>query len=219
VSSLRARVIRPELLDHAPESEAAPNLDDLVRINRLLGGHALLLRMLGAVTPPGEFTLLDVGAATGDNGMVVSRAYPGARVVSLDRSFFHLSQGNGRRICGDGFQLPFSDGRFDFVFSALFLHHFPDAQVVALLREFARVARRGVLVNDLERHILPWLFLPATRWLFGWHRISLHDGPVSVAAAFRRGELTRLAREAGLRDVREELHRPAFRISLSARVP
>ena len=217
---LRTRVIRPELLDHAPESEAAPNLDDLVRINRRLGGHALALKMLAQVARPSEeFTILDVGAATGDNGAVVSRAYPGARVVSLDRSAFHLSRGDGQRVRGDGFQLPFSDRSMDFVFSALFLHHFPNAEAVALLREFARVARRAVLVNDLERHILPWLFLPATRWLFGWHRITLHDGPVSVAAAFRKGELLHLAREAGLRAVREQLHRPAFRISLVARVP
>jgi hypothetical protein len=220
VPSLRARVIRPELLDDAPESEAAPNLGDLVRINRRLGGHAVLLKMLARVARPSEeFTMLDVGAATGDNGAIASHAYPGARVVSLDRSFFHLSRGVGRRVCGDGFQLPFGDRSMDFVFSALFLHHFPNAAVVALLREFARVARRAVLVNDLERHILPWLFLPATRWLFGWQRITLHDGPVSVAAAFRKGELPDLARDAGLRGVREQLHRPAFRISLIARVP
>jgi len=62
------------------------------------------------------------------------------------------------------------------------------------------------------------LFLPATRWLFGWQCITIHDGPVSVAAAFRKRELLHLAREAGLRDAREHLHRPAFRISLVARV-
>jgi len=220
VPSLRARIIRPELLENSPETEAAANLDDLVRINRRLGGHALLLKMLAEVALPSEeFTFLDVGAATGDNGAEVSRVYAGARVVSLDRSFFHLSRGAGPRVCGDGFHLPLRDGSMDFVFSALFLHHFADAEVLALFREFARVARRAVLVNDLERHVLAWLFLPATRWLFGWHRITLHDGPVSVAAAFRKGELSELARKAGLRELREQLHRPAFRISLVGRVP
>jgi len=153
---MRARVIRPELLDDASEHEAAPNLDDLVRINQRLGGHALLLRMLAQVARPAEeFTILDVGAATGDSGAVASHAYPGARVVSLDRSCVHLIRGGGQRICGDGFQLPLRDRSMDFVFSALFLHHFPDAEVIALLREFARVARRAVLISDLERHIFP----------------------------------------------------------------
>jgi len=220
VSRLRTRLIRPELLDDAPEPEAAANLDDLVRINRRLGGHALLLKMLAQVARPSEeFTFLDVGAATGDNGMLASSTYPRAHVVSLDRSLRHLGRGTGPRVCGDGFQLPFRDRSVDFVFSALFLHHFPDSEVVALLREFARVARRAVLLNDLERHVLSWLFLPATRWLFGWHRITVHDGPVSVAAGFRKGELPDLARRAGLRGVKEQLHRPAFRISLIARVP
>jgi SAM-dependent methyltransferase len=220
VFSLRQRVIRPEFLDDAPEPEALRSLQDLVRINCRFGGHGVLARMISSVARPAEeFTFLDVGAATGDSVRVVSNNYPRAGVIALDRDFFHVRNGLGQRVCGDGFRLPFRDRAVDFVFCSLFLHHFPDEEIVELLREAARVARRAVLLSDLERRLLPYLFLPATRWLFGWRHLTVHDGPISVAAGFRRGELLRLAKEAGLVQAREQVHWPAFRISLIAQVP
>jgi hypothetical protein len=48
--------------------------------------------------------------------------------------------------------------------------------------------------------------------------LTLHDGRISVAAGFRRGELLRLAKQAGLGGAHEKIHRPAFRISLVAPV-
>jgi hypothetical protein len=89
---------------------------------------------------------------------------------------------------------------------------------VLLLRRFARIARKGVLVSDLERHLVPYLFLPATRWLFGWHWIAVHDGKLSVRASLTARELGSLAGRAGLRNVDVVAHRPAFRLSLVGRV-
>jgi hypothetical protein len=207
-------------MDDAPEPEALRSLRDLVRINRRFGGHGVLLKILArAVAGPGDrFTFLDVGAATGDTAEVVSSRYPRAGVISLDRDFFHVRNGRGERVCGDGFCLPFDGRSVDFVFCSLFLHHFPDERIVEFLREAGRVAKRAVLISDLERHRLAHWFLPSTRWLFGWDRITVHDGRISVAAGFRRGELVRLAERAGLGPAREELHRPAFRISVVAPV-
>jgi hypothetical protein len=219
VSSLRTRIIKPELMDDAPEAEVVPCLRDLVRINRWFGGHGVLLRMLSSVVRPAdEFTLLDVGAATGDTAAAIAGTFPGARVISLDRDFFHVSNGRGNRICGDGFRLPFRSHAVDFVFCSLFLHHFEEERIVEFFREAARVARRAVLISDLERRLAPYVFLPATRWLFRWCDLTLHDGRISVAAGFRRGELLRLAKQAGLGGAREKTYRPAFRISLVAPV-
>lgn len=212
------RLIRPELLDHAEPAEALPNLADLVRINRDFGGHGVLRKMLSRAAPREEpFTLLDVGAASGDSARLIEKLYPLARVTNLDRNGTNLSAAGWPKILGDAFRLPFCDGSFDFVHSSLFLHHFPDDEVVALLGGFYRVARRALLVNDLERHLLPYCFLPATKYLFGWQRITLHDGPISVRAAFRAKELEALSLRAGIENVQVEVHRPAFRISLVAK--
>jgi SAM-dependent methyltransferase len=119
-------------------------------------------------------------------------------------------------VCGDAFRMPFRKRSFDFVHCSLFLHHFPDDQVVELLRNFGAVARRAVVLTDLERNPLAYYFLPLTRWIFGWDPITLHDGPISVEAGFHAGELEQLARDAGLVDPRVSVHRPAFRLALVA---
>ena len=85
-----------------------------------------------------------------------------------------------------------------------------------LLRQMGSVAQRFVVVNDLERHLLPWLFLPATAPLMRWDRITLYDGPRSVQAGFQPAELERAAIAAGLRPQAVRKHRPSFRISMVA---
>jgi SAM-dependent methyltransferase len=160
--------------------------------------------------------MLDVGAASGDMGAALRRRYPGATMTSLDRRCVHLEKAAHPKLVGDAFQLPFAERSFDFVFSSLFLHHFSDEQVVELFRNFRAVARRAVLAIDLERGPLAYYFIPATKWLFGWHDISLYDGPVSVRAAFKKDELLSLAHCSGLAEARVNVHRPWARLSLVA---
>lgn len=213
------RLIRPEILDTLPADEARASLADLTRINRITGAYRVLRELLASLVPPGKsFTMLDVGAASGDLAAETRRLYPEARITLVDYALCHLPA-TGDRVAADAFQLPFPNACFDFVFSSLFLHHFPDDSVIRLYREAGRVARQAVLTIDLERHPLAYYYLPATRWWFGWDRVTLHDGPISVEAAFRPAELRTLAEAAGLTDVRVRRHRPAFRLSLTARSP
>jgi len=219
VSAGQERVIEPELLDHASPEVARDNLDDLVRINRYLGGHAILRRIMADFACPQDcFSMLDVGAASGDMGAVLQRCYPRATITSLDRRCVHLEKAAHPKLAGDAFLLPFGARSFDFVFSSLLLHHFTDDQVVELFRNFRILARRAVIAIDLERGPLAYHFIPATRWLFGWHDISLYDGPVSVRAAFKKDELLALALRAGLDQARVSVHRPWARLSLVASV-
>jgi 2-polyprenyl-3-methyl-5-hydroxy-6-metoxy-1,4-benzoquinol methylase len=215
------RVIRHELLDEQTPGRAAASLRDLVRINRLLGGHKVLRNALQRVFKASEeeFTMLDVGAASGDMGRVVRARYPHARVTSLDYRAHHLLAADPPRVVAEVFRLPFPPASFDIIHCSLFLHHFENKIVTSILASFGQLARRHVIVTDLERNPLAYYFLPATRWLFRWDPITLHDGPISVAAAFRADELRELAVAAGLRDVEVRTHRPAFRLSLIASPP
>lgn len=161
--------------------------------------------------------MLDVGAGSGDAAKVVHNAYPNSRVLSLDYRLHHVAGAPGGRVLADAFSLPFPDRSFDIVYCGLFLHHFENDAAVLLLRSFGRVARGFVIVNDLERHLLAYYFLPATRWIFGWDALTLHDGPVSVQAAFTAAELESLGRAAELKDPLVRTHRPAFRLCLVAK--
>jgi ubiquinone/menaquinone biosynthesis C-methylase UbiE len=213
------RTIQPEIMDELEPGAAEPALHDIERINRILGGHEATRRAFAQVAKPGDsFTVLDVGAASGDMGDCIRESFPKAKVVSLDYKPHHLRRATAPKVCANAFHLPFRDDSFDFVFCSLFLHHFSNRDVVELLRSFRRVARRGVIVNDLERHPLAYYFLPATGWLFGWNSVTLHDGPISVEAAFTKNELMELARKAGLSNATVQVNRPAFRLALIAGV-
>jgi SAM-dependent methyltransferase len=196
-------------MDESEPEAARICVQDLVRINRIFGGHAILSQLLQRTASTNEpFSLLDVGAASGDT----------AKVVSLDRNAVHLADAPSPKVLADAFHLPFASRSFDYVFSSLFLHHFTNDQIVELLQDFACLARKAVLISDLERHIVPYLFFPATKWVFRWHPIAVYDGKISIRAALTKPELVSLAQRAGLREVDVAVHRPAFRLSLVGRV-
>jgi SAM-dependent methyltransferase len=214
------RLIEPELLDHLPPEQAQANLRDIVRLNERFGGHSTIRKTLErAVDGKARFSVLDVGAASGDTARLINKLYPGASVTSLDLSAANLSAAPPAKLIGDGFELPFGAESFDYVLSSLFLHHFPDEQVVRLLAGFYQVAKLGLLICDLERNAISYWFLPVSKPFLNWDRVTVHDGMKSVRASFRTGELLRLASEAGIKNAEVEVFRPAFRLSLVAKKP
>lgn len=135
-------------------------------------------------------------------------------MTSVDFCPLHLGRAQPPRVAADAFRLPFPNKSFDFVVCSLLLHQFGDAQIIELIRAFRGIARRALVVLDLERHPLPYYFLPATRWLFRWQELTVHDGRISVEAGFRASELAALARAAGGAGFTVRKHRPWFRLSL-----
>jgi SAM-dependent methyltransferase len=98
----------------------------------------------------------------------------------------------------DGRGLPYPDGAFDVAHASMVVHHLAPDEVVAFLHELRRVARAGIVVNDLVRGQLAWL----GGWLLvralGAGRYARHDGPLSVRRAYSRPELLELVAAAGL---------------------
>jgi hypothetical protein len=88
-------------------------------------------------------------------------------------------------------QLPFRDNAFEVVSCSLFAHHFDPEQLRLVIAESLRVSIRAVLINDLIRSrlhlLLVYLGLPLFR-----SRITWHDAPASVRAAYTIPELTKL---------------------------
>ncbi len=103
----------------------------------------------------------------------------------------------------DGRGLPYADGAFDVAHASLVLHHLDEDEAVAFLRELARVARRGIVVNDLSRGRLSiwgaWTLAHVTTR----NRFTRHDAPLSTRRAYTPAEAVTLLVRADLRPVFE----------------
>lgn len=182
-----------ELLDEdaGTPQEIERSLAELGWINRHLGGLSSWRQLLRAAGATGSTaaTLLDVGAGRGEVAGFLAQQLR-AQAVQLDRRVSHLGP-SGWRVAGDALRLPFADGSFDLVTCNLFLHHFHGDVVRQLLAEMRRVARRAVLINDLERAWIPYWFIRLLGLRFS--RITRYDGPRSVRQAYTARELDQLA--------------------------
>jgi 2-polyprenyl-3-methyl-5-hydroxy-6-metoxy-1,4-benzoquinol methylase len=207
---MMARTLEPEMMDDASAADVALNLRDLARINRWLGGNWTLAALLDPYLRRNPTaTILDAGAANGDTLRWLALRYPRARLIALDRAERLLRLGAGPRVAADVLAWPIRPASVDLVICSLFLHHFDDAAVCRILGHFQEAAREAVIAVDLHRHVLARGFLPATRLLARWHPMTVHDGVISVAAAFKPQELRTLFPHARVRS-----HWPWFRLSL-----
>ncbi|HEY3334779.1 MAG TPA: methyltransferase domain-containing protein [Candidatus Limnocylindrales bacterium] len=224
-----------ELLDGPLDDPATlrGNLRDLARINRWLGGTAAsrraLDRLLAGRTVP--HSLLDVGTGAADIPLALLEAARGRhrtlRVTGADTRVEVLDAAHaieGRLATTEGIELVVTDGRslpwpdrsFDVVHASLLLHHLEPPEALAFLREAARVARIGVIVNDLVRARHHWL---GARLLVGVttrNRYTRHDGPLSVRRAYTRMELRALLASAALRPVAEVGAFAGHRVAIAA---
>jgi ubiquinone/menaquinone biosynthesis C-methylase UbiE len=103
---------------------------------------------------------------------------------------------------GDGRSLPYPDRSFDVAHASLVTHHLSSEAAVVLLREMARVARLGVVVNDLDRSRLAFTGAWLISHLMTANRYTRHDAPLSVQRAYRATEMVVMMRDAGLTPVR-----------------
>jgi SAM-dependent methyltransferase len=202
-----ARADATELLDSGSlsQEETDRNLVDLARLNRLPGGTsasvAAILRLLDGAR---DATILDAG--TGRADMPASFAAKGWRSVALDVNRVVLAIARGASageplvevMEGDVRSLPFADGAFDVAHASLLIHHLDPDEAVVALRELARVGRRGVVVNDLRRGLLPLVASWATIAAVGRSPVTRRDGTVSVRRAYTLAELDALLARAGL---------------------
>lgn len=209
---------------------------ELQLVNRWLGDaralrHSLLHEI--EVSAGAEFSVLDVGAGSGEllrviAGWTRSRGKL-VKLVGLElnaRSASAITAVNGASrafpeiaaLRGDALRLPFADGAFDYAMCSLFTHHFKDSQVITILRELARVARRRIFVIDLHRHPVAYYFYTTVGHLFLHNRLIREDGALSILRSFKLDELDHLAHDAGLKGITVQRRFP-YRLVLAASPP
>jgi SAM-dependent methyltransferase len=232
LEKFRHRSLEPENLDkgtYTPE-EYEGCLVELRRVNEWLGdSNALRDSLLKEIDRAGlrSFSVLDVGAGSGELLRVAAKwareTHRIAFFVGLEmnarsaQSILEESRDHPEiaSVRGDGFRLPFDDDAVDYAIQSLTLHHFDNEGAVEILREMARVARRGIFVIDLERSPVAYFFYTTIARLFLHNRLIREDGALSILKSWTPEEMKGLGREAGLSHLAIDKHFPA-RLILSS---
>lgn len=207
------RSIEREIMDdpEVDERELTEALGQLALINRTLGGYGPSIAGVRSLLPANErrFSLLDVGTGGGDgarrlHSWAAARGVEARiRGIDLSAAIVERARHQCRGIDAIDFEVQNlmslkGHETFDVVHCAIVLHHFDDAAATAALEKMFALCRWGLVVNDLHRHPLPFYFIRLLTSVLSRNRMIRNDGPLSVRRAFRRQDLERLARAAGL---------------------
>jgi SAM-dependent methyltransferase len=209
------------------------NLRDLARVNRRLGGAGLSVAAIEALAPGrSAITILDVGTGGADIPLVlIDRGRARGRLVTVTGLDSRQEVLAAAAIAeprvpttvelalqvGDGRSLAYADGSFDVAHSSMVVHHLDPTSARDLLIEMARVARLGVVLNDLVRGRQFWLGAWLLSHLATRNAFTRHDAPLSVRRAYTVPELTALLAAAGMRVERRFDGFAGHRVAFAAR--
>jgi ubiquinone/menaquinone biosynthesis C-methylase UbiE len=183
-------------------------IDDALRelkvINRFLGGDHVSRVGIARLTRtlPKDFPLriLDCGAGGSNIAGVLRSLDRAVDVTALDLnlracqySTLHFPSLNV--VNGSAFRLPFRDRSFDIVHASLFCHHFSTKDLRLLLSEWSRVARIGIVINDLQRSTIAFLAISFLTRVFSHSIMVKNDAPISVRRGFLKKELSEITCE------------------------
>jgi SAM-dependent methyltransferase len=198
----------------SPELDRARHflaLDALARINAVsLSAQRVwteVKRLSGRGVNP--VRVLDVACGGGDVLHAVSRRAmrSGTRVELHGCDMSSVALERARAQGGDAPHVTFHEidvlhaplpAGYDVLCSSLFLHHLTRDQAVRLLRVMAGAAGSVLLVQDLRRTRLGYIYARIALGVLTRSDVARHDGLVSVAAAFTVNEANEICREAGL---------------------
>jgi SAM-dependent methyltransferase len=150
---------RPQLVS----AELLVDLQNLQQLNRYFGSYRLVRYFLGRWLRPGSsITAIDLCTGFGDIPRFVVDWCRGnnvaAQIIAVDFQPATLELAMERSRSYPEITFTASDvlefapvSPVDFVFCSLALHHFADDAAIRLLRRAQSLARRGVLIADLER--------------------------------------------------------------------
>lgn len=183
-------------------------LGDIARANRWFGGTATvragLALLLHASDRGNSFSLFDVGTGAGDLPLDAARWAQQQygvilRPLGLERipAAAALARNAGvPTTLGCASALPLGDRSVDLVLVSQVAHHLDDDAIVRLFIECSRVARRGVIIADLQPSRWAEIAFRIGGAMLGLHQVTITDGVTSLRRGFTPARLELLALRA-----------------------
>lgn len=177
---------------------------DLNRTNFILGGQRITLQAVSDLLtrfPRDSYSIIDMGCGDGDLLRRLARNCRKARIkasfLGIDNSTAALELAVAKSAEFPEIQyrkasileLDYHKHSCDILLCTLTLHHFTDRDITALLQNFARMARLGVVIHDLQRNRLAYYLFHVFSLIFIKTKIAKQDGLISIRRGFLREEL------------------------------
>ncbi|WP_240938635.1 methyltransferase domain-containing protein [Arenibacter sp. 6A1] len=179
-------------------------LFDINRVNVILNGYTITLKAIKKIiheNPKNSYTIIDMGCGDGtmlrkvvryfknepfklnligidlsENGIEIAKA--------MSTSFPNISYQNR-----DILSLEAHEIDCDIVLSTLTMHHFSSQEIPLFLDQFVKVARLGVIINDLQRSKLAYGLFWIFSLIFIKTKVGKSDGLVSIKRGFVLSDL------------------------------
>lgn len=212
---LKQRSHKEEIMDNflCKGEVVDQTLKELNQINTYLGGDQLSLNSLNKLIgkrPQQFFEIVDLGCGGGDTLKLFSqwseKHNQDLRLTGIDANEYivEYAEKNCQKIPNISFASEdilgekFRERRFDIAHASLFFHHLQEGEIAELLKQLITQVRVGIVINDLHRHWVSYLF---TKYLItNWSKSEMvkYDSVLSVERSFTRAELEKYLRLAGI---------------------
>jgi 2-polyprenyl-3-methyl-5-hydroxy-6-metoxy-1,4-benzoquinol methylase len=191
-------------------------LDQIARINQLLGGNKVILQGIKELLKQSHhaktISIADIGCGNGD--MIRMLAKFGQKnkltfqLTGIDANEFtinyakKLSQeySNIEYKCLDIFSEDFKTIKFDIILCTLTLHHFTNEQILKIISIFSNNAEIGIIINDLHRSKTAYRLFELICFVFNLNSMSREDGLISILRGFRKKELVEFSKKLDLKN-------------------
>jgi len=134
---------------------------DKLHENLILNRRVLALSQHFVALLPQNCTVLDIGCGDGKIAKTLIKARPDIKLTGIDTLVRKMPEIN--TIQYDGKIIPFDENSFDFTMLVDVIHHAEDPFM--LIKEAARVSKKGVLIKD---HLREGIFANATLAAMDW---------------------------------------------------
>ncbi|SEG55280.1 hypothetical protein SAMN05421847_2692 [Halpernia humi] len=190
-------------------------LDDIAKINQLLGGNAVTLdgvkKLIKDIPADQTITIMDFGCGNGD--MLRMLADFGKKnnikfnLIGIDANAASIRHAekcsekfdNISYLAEDIFLYDFSKYNIDIALITLTLHHFKDDEILNLMKVIFNIVKKGIVVNDLQRSKLAYRLFQAIIFVFRLEKMTANDGLISILRGFKRPDLEKFSKKLGLK--------------------
>ncbi|QBO56885.1 methyltransferase domain-containing protein [Chryseobacterium salivictor] len=190
-------------------------LDDIARINQLLGGNSITLNgvknLIKNFPKDQTITIMDFGCGSGDMLRMLSKFGTKNNIkfklIGIDANEATIRHAekcstefeNISYLAEDIFLYDFAKYKIDIALITLTLHHFKDDEILKILRVILNLVKKGIVVNDLQRSKLAYRLFQMIIFIFRLEKMTANDGLISILRGFKREDLEKFSKKLALK--------------------